>query len=871
MRIPIAAWTIYDWKGGDNVSLRVTANQTFVARENDGTGRLVEASANDARVVACTVTDVTVDGLPTKALNIPATWLYSTNDALTNRQATYNASIVRGNKTIEALDMLQDFKVLDDILALGNPTTWYEIIRSNNGQSPIPIDRTTYSAEQLLELFQQYVSIPRGLSALSTRVAYWGVDDHTLNGATVLNWDETNKRLTLSDGQLRAIQTGTNIAGHFRAAAAGAARVLQVTDSLDAELFGVSRTTAGFAAALTTTFAGPTLFNGAVTASGGVTFQTTPVVFNIGADFNNAVTMDGGVTFTTVPVVFNIGADFNNAVTMDGGVTFTTAPVVFNIGADFNSPITIDAQSDFSALARFANNVQFGVTGVGSSAVIFDDNAVGTSDLRAIDNAQGIRLFATNTFGNNDGGALEVYGNAHANTGLTIVKSGSHASALLSLRTAVSGSAVERQRLTALGEALFTSGVRTTGGATPYFRIQAPADTTLTADTEAVGIQLGGSSVGGSVTRGFTAGGGSFTLQREVFVPNPTYQSGSAETIAQAATFAIGGSPAVAGSMVITQAMALWSMGGLNRFDGNVIGSQEENVTIDVDASAIAGVPALRMSLHPTGQPTQIGLWQIAQTSSFGTRSMINQLTPDQTAGYAVFEGFSALGTVIHNNNNTNPVLIYVNGTEVGRHASTGLMTITGPSSGTGGFIALVETGDGTPRFRINNDGLVEVRAGNGATPSTPFRGDSGILQSSKPGLDLGTGTITTNVRTVEANVMGLDGDWIEIHVFGRLINAANKTVTLFFNGVTTGIGTGALTNTGYWEVHAYMYRENSTTVSIRGYFIRANTILGQGEFFSGSVNWGTAMDIAIQTVNAGATGDITLDRVFIVKHTNHT
>ena len=71
-----------------------------------------------------------------------------------------------------------------------------------------------------------------------------------------------------------------------------------------------------------------------------------------------------------------------------------------------------------------------------------------------------------------------------------------------------------------------------TSGSSSYFRIKTPADTTLTAGTESVGIQLGGSAAGASVTRQFATG--AIAIQREIVCVAPTYGFVAASTITDA-------------------------------------------------------------------------------------------------------------------------------------------------------------------------------------------------------------------------------------------------------------------------------------------------------------------------------------------------
>lgn len=100
---------------------------------------------------------------------------------------------------------------------------------------------------------------------------------------------------------------------------------------------------------------------------------------------------------------------------------------------------------------------------------------------------------------------------------------------------------------------------RTSGSAT-YFQVITPADTTLTAATEAIGAQFGGNSSAATVTRQFSTGG--FTTQRENVFVHPTYSAVAATTITNAATVAITNAPAAGTNVTITNPFALQIQAG---------------------------------------------------------------------------------------------------------------------------------------------------------------------------------------------------------------------------------------------------------------------------------------------------------------------
>jgi hypothetical protein len=173
----------------------------------------------------------------------------------------------------------------------------------------------------------------------------------------------------------------------------------------------------------------------------------------------------------------------------------------------------------------------------------------------------------------------------------------------------------------------YTPGARSSGTAA-YFTINAPADTSLTAGSEAIGINFAGA------TRQH-ASNTNITTQREVVFSAPTYSAASAtSTITSAATVAIAGAPTAGTNVAITNAYAFWVQGGQTRLNGALIPSASAALT---DASTIATDASLGNFFTVTlggnrtlGNPTnstdqQRVLWQIVQdgtgsrTLAFGT------------------------------------------------------------------------------------------------------------------------------------------------------------------------------------------------------------------------------------------------------------
>lgn len=119
--------------------------------------------------------------------------------------------------------------------------------------------------------------------------------------------------------------------------------------------------------------------------------------------------------------------------------------------------------------------------------------------------------------------------------------------------SAVSGSSV-----TAEGAVTLAPSARSSGS-TPYLTITAPADTGLTASTEAIGVNFNGSATRQHAT-------GAITTQREFVFQAPTYSFTGASTITTAATVAITGAPIAGTNATITTSLALLVAGGVSRF-----------------------------------------------------------------------------------------------------------------------------------------------------------------------------------------------------------------------------------------------------------------------------------------------------------------
>jgi hypothetical protein len=116
---------------------------------------------------------------------------------------------------------------------------------------------------------------------------------------------------------------------------------------------------------------------------------------------------------------------------------------------------------------------------------------------------------------------------------------------------------------------------------TPYFAIQTPADTTLTASTPAPGIQFGGNSAGGTVVRQFTTGSSFSGPQVENNFVAPTYSAVAASTVTEADTLYVK-APIAGTNVTLTRSNAIVSEGQLTvRQVGGTAGVKETQIWND--------------------------------------------------------------------------------------------------------------------------------------------------------------------------------------------------------------------------------------------------------------------------------------------------
>src|ERR1051326_383729 len=144
----------------------------------------------------------------------------------------------------------------------------------------------------------------------------------------------------------------------------------------------------------------------------------------------------------------------------------------------------------------------------------------------------------------------------------------------------------------------FAPTARTSGSAS-WWKAQTPADTTLTASTESIGMQFGGNSSAATVTRQWATG--ALTTQRENLFVAPTLAFVAASTVTNAATLAISGAPVAGTNATLTNTYALWVQGGRTQLEGLTTVKSTTDVPFVVD-STNPGAPAISINIDGTAK-----------------------------------------------------------------------------------------------------------------------------------------------------------------------------------------------------------------------------------------------------------------------------
>lgn len=349
--------------------------------------------------------------------------------------------------------------------------------------------------------------------------------------------------------------------------------------------------------------------------------------------------------------------------------------------------------------------------------------------------------------------AAVVGANPSASVGLTAV----NGSASTFLRSDGAPALSQAIAPTWTGVHTFTPAARTSGSAA-YLTINAPADTTLAASTEAIGINHVGA------TRQFATG--ALTTQREYVFAAPTYGFVGASTLTKAATVEITDSPAAGTNATVSNTYALWVKS--TRTTGNVN-------TIQVDNS---GNQAVGVSVAMTG----------AGAYTYGLNSSVTgAATTNYGFAVSVSGATSNYGVQISVNAGATNRAVYSAGSAISEFAADILVTTAGTTSTSVATLGATQTFTGKTMIASTNVVEEITSTASSATP-TP------------------TGGSLRNLYTLTALAAGatfaapsgtpVDGNYLTIRVKDN-----GGAQTLAYNGIYAVVGVTAPLTTvaGKW------------------------------------------------------------------------
>jgi hypothetical protein len=386
---------------------------------------------------------------------------------------------------------------------------------------------------------------------------------------------------------------------------------------------------------------------------------------------------------------------------------------------------------------------------------------------------------------------------------------------------------------------IFTPGARSSGSAA-YLTINAPADTSLTASTEAIGINVVGA------TRQHATG--ALTTQRENVWGAPTYSAVGATTI----TTAVGNewaSPIAGTNVTLTNSYAGRFIAsaaahvpivckGASSQSGNLQQWQKSDATVLASVSAYGGIS---FQGDPSGNTSSIGNLIVQYDSGIGAFAAVQV----GTFGQISLNSSSTAVTIAfgnHGNNNTNKAFSG-GGLEIS-------CDVGGPSQHYATVTTTAESGYGAHIIKIasaaaGNQAAIFVAAASRTAALTNYQTSAGGSLGNVSGgcvgdvfADVSTthtdGTYDSlRTDTLVANALIINGD--KIYFDYTLTSVSSATATRAFKLAFAGItlyDSGALafgTGAGTIRIFGYITRKSSTTARATISFMPSGsaTILG--------------------------------------------
>jgi hypothetical protein len=161
---------------------------------------------------------------------------------------------------------------------------------------------------------------------------------------------------------------------------------------------------------------------------------------------------------------------------------------------------------------------------------------------------------------------------------------------------------------------------------------------------------------------------------------------------------------------------------------------------------------------------------------------------------------------------------------------------------------------NGTDRFKVSVKGKNSLAAGNGSTAASVFLTAGGMYHRDfTSNQNSGAGETDLTVKSIDANVLGEDGDGLLIYAWGdSAANTNNKTIRPYFSSALDG-RTVNFNAVGVWEIFLRIFRTNSNTVRFMGRSTWWNTGVALP-----IVDFGYFADITSLNFGAGITHKVT-------------
>lgn len=355
----------------------------------------------------------------------------------------------------------------------------------------------------------------------------------------------------------------------------------------------------------------------------------------------------------------------------------------------------------------------------------------------------------------------------------------------------------ERARIGANSGATFSQTARTSGSAS-YLTITSPADTTLTASTESIGINLNASA-----TRQFATG--ALTTQREMVIQAPTYGFVGASTITTASTLEITGPPIAGTNATITNPYALRiGSGNINIGAASVL---VVNGTFSINTSVNNTDISFNPGLGNVTIITSTGMFRVNGSGGIGlinsaqlmwSNSTAPGTTPDSglkritAAVLGTTDATTGKGWLQNSAGRSRMTADATNATATMSNLTDMSQTLIAGRKYTGRMVVKCINSSATEGLQFDFNG--------GAATMTNFFVGAGILSSG------GTDVIGTNISTSLAGVINFTtftGESVVVFEISLVCNAAGTFIPRFAENTST-VGTATI------RLGSYLWLEDS-------------------------------------------------------------